>query len=166
MPGGRPTKFTPETVKKLLEAVRLGNYRETACKYAGISHQTLRNWIHLAQRPDAPPEYVEFLEALERAEAEAEVEDLGLILRAAREGTWQAAAWRRERKNPERWGRRDATRMELTGADGGPLDVRVGLGVDQLAIEGLAAALAARAEVQGLGVGDLGDLVVDVEVVD
>jgi hypothetical protein len=142
---GRPTKFTPDRVKKLLDAIQGGNYRETACKYAGISHQTLRNWIHIAQRPDAPSEYVEFLEALERAEAEAEIFDIGLIRRAARDGgQWQAAAWMRERKNPERWGRRDATKIELTGADGGPVEVRHGAALDVQAMESLANVLLAR----------------------
>jgi len=34
--------------------------------------------------------------------------------------TWQAAAWKLERRNQDRWGRK---RVELTGADGSPLEV-------------------------------------------
>ena len=152
---GRPTKFTPERTERLLEAIRAGNYRITACQYAGIAKQTLRNWIAIAQGPDAPPEYIDFLAALEKAEADAEAYDLALIRNAARgekdetgeytvKPQWQAAAWRLERKNPERWGRRDATKIELTGADGGPVDMNVTLGVDDTAIMGLALSLAAR----------------------
>ena len=33
---GRPTKFTEQTRKKILWALRLGNYRKTAAEYAGI----------------------------------------------------------------------------------------------------------------------------------
>lgn len=158
MPGGRPTKFTPERVERFLTAIKAGHYRNTACDYAGISFQTLRNWIKIAEGPDAPPEYLEFLDSLKKAEADAEVFDLALIRRAATgekdettgeylvKPQWQAAAWRLERKNPEKWGRRDATKVELTGADGGPLDVRVALGVDQTAIEGLLGVLAVRAQ--------------------
>jgi transposase len=145
MPGGRPTKFTPERVDKLLSALKSGNYRTVACQYAGISTATLHNWIKIAEGPDAPPEYVEFLDALNKAEAQAEVVDISIIRQAAHNGQWQAAAWIRERKNPERWGRRDVSKLELTGADGGPVDVRVGIGVDQSSILGLAAALEDRA---------------------
>lgn len=152
---GRPTKFTPDRTERLIEAIRAGNYRITACQYAGISKHTLRNWIAIAQGPDAPPEYLDFLDALEKAEAEAEAYDLALIRNAARgekdangeyttKPQWQAAAWRLERKNPERWGRRDATKIELTGADGGPVDMNVTLGVDDTAIMGLALSLVAR----------------------
>jgi transposase len=145
MPGGRPTKFTPERTTKLITALRAGNYRDTACKYAGISFQTLRNWIKIAESPDAPAEYVEFLDAIEKAEAEAEMVDIGIIRQAAQEGQWQAAAWVRERKNPERWGRRDASKIELTGSDGGPVDMRVAMGVDAVSISGLVSVLEARA---------------------
>jgi transposase-like protein len=141
---GRPTKFNPERCEKIITALRGGNYRETACKYAGISNQTLRNWLKQAENPDAPPEYMEFLCAVEKAEADAEVADIALIRRSAQDGQWQAAAWIRERKNPERWGRRDASKIEVTGADGGPVDMRVTLGVDMSAIEGLALKLEGR----------------------
>lgn len=156
---GRPTKFTPETIKKLLTALSQGNYRETACRYAGISHQTLRNWIAKAETPDAPPEYVEFLEALEKAEADAEVLDIAIIRQAAQGGTWQAAAWIRERKNPERWGRREASKVEVSGPDGGPIELRATLGVDTVAIETLAASLERRSR-------ELEESVIDVDPVD
>jgi len=161
-PAGRPTKFTPETRDRILTALRAGNYRETACHYAGISHQTLRNWILKADTPDAPPEYIEFLEAIERAEAEAEMVDIGLIRQAAQGGTWQAAAWVRERKNPERWGRRERTSVELSGPDGGPVQVGVGVHVDVAAIEGLAEVLEQRA----LAAAQVEAEVVDVEPLD
>ena len=121
----------------------------------------MRNWLKIAQGPDAPPEYVEFFEALEKAEADAEVFDIALIRQAAQGGSWQAAAWIRERKAPDRWGRKDASKVEVTGPDGGPIDMKVTLGVDQTAIEGLALALAARQEQRALG-----EPVVDAEVVE
>ena len=167
MPGGRPTKFTPERTDKLLQALRGGNYRDTACKYAGISHQTLLNWLKIGHQPDAPPEYLEFVEAVEKAEADAEVFDIALIRQAAQGGNWQAAAWIRERKDPAKWGRRDVAKVELTGSDGGPLDFRVAMGVDQSAIEGLAEVLALRAG-GGFGAGFVEGLggVVDAGLVD
>jgi hypothetical protein len=144
-PVGRPSKFTEETRSKILAALRGGNYREVACRYAGVSYQTFRNWLKMGEDPSSPPEYQEFLEAVEKAEADAEVADIALIRKAAQEGSWTAAAWMRERKNPERWGRKDRAAVELTGAGGGPVDVRVLHGVDVTTIEGLASALARRA---------------------
>ena len=169
---GRPSKFTPERTEKVLHALRAGNYRETACRYAGISYTTFRKWLMTAEQPDAPPEYIEFAEAVEKAEADAEIFDLAIIRRASQDqhddngdlvskGSWQAAAWIRERKNPERWGRREATKVEVTGAEGGPVQMQVSHLVDVTAIEGLAAALERRALERGDEV-----VVVDAEVVE
>lgn len=156
MPPGRPTKFTEETRNKIITALRGGNYRPIAAQYAGIAPSTLRKWLLTAQDPSAPPEYLEFLAAVEKAEADAEIADIALIRKAAQDGTWSAAAWIRERKNPERWGRRDRTQVELTGVDGGPLDVRVSVGADVDSIVSLAAVLAGRfAERQDPVAGEL-----------
>jgi hypothetical protein len=141
---GRPTKFTAARCEKVISALQAGNYREVACRHAGISVQTLRNWVKLSQNPDADPAYLQFVEAMEKAEADAEVADIALIRGAAGGGQWQAAAWIRERKNPERWGRRDASKIEVSGPGGGPVDMRVALGVDSSAIEGLALLLEGR----------------------
>ena len=146
---GRPTKFTPETRKLLLDALSAGNYRNVACAYAGIHYSTLNEWLLRADDPDSDPEYAEFSDAVRKAEASAEVRDIALIETAAREGTWQAAAWLRERKNPERWGRRERTQVEVSGSGGGPLELAVGVGLDVSAIEGLLGALVRRRE--GLG---------------
>jgi len=40
----RPTKLTPAVQKKIVDAIKAGNYMETAAAYAGISKQTLYNW--------------------------------------------------------------------------------------------------------------------------
>jgi len=90
-----------------------------------------------------------FVEAMEKAEADAEVADIALIRGAAGGGQWQAAAWIRERKNPERWGRRDASKVEVSGVGGGPVDLRVALGVDSSSIVGLALLLEGRRGVGG-----------------
>lgn len=95
-----------------------------------------------------PSLYAKLSDAIEKATADAELADVEIIDRHAKGFTatkttekvrmvgggyqvierttetverrdWQAAAWRLERKNPGRWGRRD--RRELTGADGNAL---------------------------------------------
>ena len=97
--------FTPETREKILGALRAGNYRVAACKFAGISDETFRVWINAGKRGD-PGGYVEFLEQVKQAEAQAEASLVATIRKAAGDH-WQAAAWLLERKFVTRWGRRD-----------------------------------------------------------
>ena len=113
---GRPTDLTPEVQKKICDFLRLGNYRETAARAAGVHERTVRTWLKWGLEKKKPI-YEQFLEACEKAEAEAEAMGLGVIARAAQAGDWKAMAWRLERKHPERWGLKRS--MELSGKAGG-----------------------------------------------
>lgn len=104
MPGGRPTKLTAVTQQAIVQALRAGNYLETAAAYAGVSKQSIYTWIKRGQKGE--PKYQEFLDAIEKAQADSETRDVAIIAKAA-ETQWQASAWRLERKFPERWGRRE-----------------------------------------------------------
>lgn len=123
--GGRPTKLTPELQAKIVSAIAAGNYMETAAAYAGISRDSLYEWLKRGRKERLRIEagmpknrretrYAEFSEAVEKSMAQAEVADIAVIGMAAASGQWQAAAWRLERKYPEKYGRRD--RMELSAA--------------------------------------------------
>lgn len=118
---GRPSKLTPELQERIVQAIRAGNYIETAAAYAGIAKSTLYDWLKRGARAKTG-KYRAFSDAVQRALAEAEVRDVAIIGKAAQE-QWQAAAWRLERKFPERWGRKD--RHEVTGESGGPLTIKV-----------------------------------------
>ncbi len=102
---GRPTKMTADRVARLQEALRGGHTRVTAAALAGIGTSTLYAWMAAANRPDAAPEFVEFLDAIKTAEVEAE-DALLAIIRDAAAKQWQAAAWILERRHPDNWGRR------------------------------------------------------------
>lgn len=121
---GRRSKLTPERKQKLVDALKGGNYRQTAALYAGIGVSTFYRWLEIGEadleRDKQSPER-ELLEAVKEAEAQAEIAAIALISRAAADGSWQAAAWRLERKYPDRWGRRE--RHEHTGVDGGPITI-------------------------------------------
>lgn len=108
--GGRPTKLNPELQEKICQAIRAGNYIETAAAYAGVNKSTLYDWLKRGGRAKSG-KYKEFSNAVEKALAEAEVRDVFIIGKAAEEN-WQAAAWRLERKFPERWGRKERLRSE------------------------------------------------------
>jgi transposase len=128
------SKLTPERQSRIVEALTQGNYMETSARYAGITPQGMYKWLNRgnAERSrindgDEPQPkenvYVDFVEAVEKARAQSEMRNVGLIQKAAVDGTWQASAWWLERSFPKRWGRSD--RVEHTGADGGPLEVQV-----------------------------------------
>lgn len=118
-PLGRPAKLTPAAQRKFLSAVKIGTPYETCCKLAGISYQTFMNWRRRAEAaaatsaktgepiPAAEVPFVEFLEALDAANAEAERVCLARINTAGRRGDWRADAFLLERRIPERYGRRD-----------------------------------------------------------
>lgn len=130
----RPTKLTPELQENVLKVIRSGNYIETACAYVGINKSTFYDWLkrgarekdRVAKNPrarvrkDEQP-FVDFSNAVEKALAHAEIRDVAIIGKAAEEN-WQAAAWRLERKFPDRWGRKDKYALEHSGKDGGPIE--------------------------------------------
>ena len=91
---GRPSKFTVERQERILDAIRGGNYIETAALAAGVGKSTFYEWLD---------RYLEFADAVKEARAAAELRYLAIVERASAE-TWQAAAWWLERSFPERWG--------------------------------------------------------------
>jgi transposase len=102
----RPSKYTPEAVERIVEALEQGATYEAAAAHAGVHYDTLNEWRK---------EFPEFSEALKGAEAKAELHWLEQIEAAAADGAWQAAAWRLERRYPARWGRRERVeRVDMT----------------------------------------------------
>jgi transposase len=103
------SKLTPELQEKLINLLRRGNYIETAAACSGIHKDTFYHWMKRGARGDKA--YVAFAEAVHRAMAESEAMDLAIIQRASTT-QWQAAAWRLERRFPEKYGRRDASKID------------------------------------------------------
>ena len=106
----RPTKLTAETQEKIVRAIRAGNYPEVAAAHAGIHPATHYRWMERgALEGDAPEDdpYRHYRAEVERALADSEAAEVGLIVKAARDGDWRAAAWVLERRFGDRWGRRD-----------------------------------------------------------
>lgn len=99
----RPTKYDDEVAKKICSYLRQGNTRKAACAASGISDQTFANW---------QKRYLDFLERVKKAEAEAETAHVENIAHAART-YWQASAWWLERRHREDWGRRDQLDVNL-----------------------------------------------------
>lgn len=148
MPGGRPTKLTPGLQKRIVGAIRRGCYIETAAALTEVHRDTFYEWMKRGAR-ETEGIYQVFSVAVERALADSEREDLAVVEKASRgyevvktkvviykDGTteettekstkfdWQAAAWRLERRFPERWGRGDRDLEKRIAALEGQLNAR------------------------------------------
>jgi len=118
----RAITLNDDIQERIVKALHAGNYQETAARYGGIGESTFYKWMARGlEEPDS--KYGKFREAVENAKAASEVNDVALITQASNNGTWQAAAWKLERKFPQKWGR--VTRTEITGAEGKPISVEV-----------------------------------------
>ena len=95
MPGGRPTKFTPELAHTICVHVRYGCPLEMAAAAEGVSAETVRRW---RQR------YPAFAAQVEQARASCTVHLLRCLNKAALAGNWRAAAWLLERTRPANYG--------------------------------------------------------------
>ncbi len=102
-------------IEKLSLAIARTLYVETAAALVGVHRVTLWRWLKRGRGaardaaraekavPAADAVYARLAEAVERTLAEEEAADLDII-KAAAPQQWTAAAWRRERRNAERWG--------------------------------------------------------------
>ncbi len=107
----RPTKLTPQLQAKICDAIRVGCYVETAAAYCGISKDTFYRWLRQGAKAKSGI-YKDFSDAVEKAMADAEFRDVMIISNAAT-SDWKAAAWKLERRAPERWGRRDRVSADI-----------------------------------------------------
>ena len=130
---GRPSKLTPERQEKLVEAIQAGNYYTSACAYAEIAYSNFRQWMIKGEAEESG-KYRDFHEAIKKAEAAAELRNVGVIQQAGID-TWQAAAWWLERRYPDRWGKQERLDLKHAGK------VEVEHGVDVAGANALLAAL-------------------------
>lgn len=121
MPGGRPSKLTPERQERIVELIRAGNYMEIAAQAAGIDVSTLYRWLQRGEKARSGP-YRQFRDAVMRARVEAEARAVVVVQKAALTD-WRAASWWLERAFPDRWGRRQ--KLEHSGPQGGPIPAEV-----------------------------------------
>jgi len=105
------SKYTPERVERIVGSVRKGLPFTTSAALGGISESTFYQW---------QKDYPEFSEAIKAAEAEAEER---LVEQISLDPSWQSKAWILERRHPDRWGRVDRNKVELTGRGGDPIQV-------------------------------------------
>ena len=128
---GRKTKLDEKRLKKVVEGITAGLPYDTACALAGITYQTFLNWMRAGEAAESG-KFFEFFEEVKKAEAIAESVHIANIKNAGKSGVWQADAWMLERRHPEKWGRREQIKQEISGPDGGPIEHIIGLTDDEL----------------------------------
>ncbi len=118
---GRPLKLTPTIQTRICKLIRDGNFRCVAARAAGVGVTTLTTWLARGKRRKTGP-YRAFRAALLEAEQEAEIKMVARVVKASAKDA-KHAEWWLERKRPDRWGRKDKSKVELTGADGKPFQI-------------------------------------------
>ena len=143
--GGRPSELTPEIQQKIVGAIMVNGYVETAAAFAGIHKDTFYDWLKRGARASRG-KYKEFSDAVGKAMAEAEVRMSMVVAKAAngydvlekktvtgqdRDGNPihtitesnrhefdpRAAEWWLERARPQRWGYA-TPQMRIMATDG------------------------------------------------
>lgn len=118
---GRRALLSRPLIKRLCQYISEGNTRKTAANLCGVGESTLYKWLGEADL--GKPLALELVEALKRADSEAE-QFMVSIIRKATFDNWTAAAWFLERRHPGAWARQDRTKVELTGNDGEPVAIK------------------------------------------
>ncbi len=116
-----PSKFTPETIGKILTLVRGCVPVSTAARASGISYETLKEW---RRRGSSEPEsvYAEFAAAIDEAVASAEVV-MVTIVRDASTSDVKAAQWMLERRFQGRWSPSSKSKVEAKVEHSGSVDL-------------------------------------------
>jgi len=115
-------------IRAFLRSMAAGNYLDTAADVAGISKQTVYNWIKRGEAHERP--YDRFLDAYKKACATAEANAVHEVRTAGKAGPqhWTASMTFLERRFPERWARRQDRET------GPQVVVQIGATPDQVAL--------------------------------
>lgn len=119
--GGRPSKADDECMKKILDGIKAGLSYEGACGLARVSYNTFNRWRQWGEKGTSE-KFRKFCEELSYAEAVAEAEQLKKI---KDDPDTKYACWILERRFPERWGRRDQLKQEISGPNNEPIKQEV-----------------------------------------
>jgi hypothetical protein len=117
---GRPPKLTRELIAQIADVVRAGNYLDTAARYCGVTRASFHEWMKRGHEQTRGL-YRDFLDALERAQAEADVRDHANITKAGARD-WRASAEHLRLRHPQRYAKKQ---IDVGNADGKAFGVSV-----------------------------------------
>jgi hypothetical protein len=109
-------KLDEQMHEKIVRDLRRGSYQKVAAQKAGIGWSTFTAWISRGEMEEArvaegfdpiesEQKYLLFKRDVDIARAAAEIEAVGEVRDAGKNGSWQASAWFLERSFPQRWAR-------------------------------------------------------------
>lgn len=137
--GRKTALLKPDLEQNLLDYIRIGTPVRVAVASAGVAEKSFYSWMArgLAERErlalskgvkENPSEliFLQFLQQVERARAEAVTKKIAVIAKSGNDGDWRAAAWWLERQMGEEFGRTD--RVEIGGTNGEPIKIQVEMG--------------------------------------
>ncbi len=131
MARGRRTKCTAERTKEIAEKVRIGLTHEVAARSCGVSASAFYEWtargraererlkLKGSRRRKKEKPYLEFVDTMEQAEAEAEAFHIERI----KSGGPTGSQWIATRRWPDRWGTK--TQVDVKRTEGPQVRVYV-----------------------------------------
>jgi hypothetical protein len=183
--GGKKRKVGGEEITtceilgpSIVDLIRAGMRPSMAAQAAGIAKSTISGWIKRGseeqwriENGEEPNKlekpYLEFVQSMMKAEAEAQAGLVVAWFREARQGDWKAAQAFLAKRWPDEWSDSSTVKLEVTGAGGGPIqsEMRHSLKEDE---EKKRAVLEALVEAGDLPPNVLGawDGIEDAEVID
>ena len=125
MATGRPTKCTPELIKRAESLMAEGHYAVTVARHLGIGTSTWYDWMNWADDPEKDDIYSEFSEAVTRGETKAELDAVTALRDAAigKNADWRANLEYLKRRFRDRWS--EKIEQELSGPGGGSLQIEL-----------------------------------------
>jgi choline dehydrogenase-like flavoprotein len=137
--GRKKALLQPDLEQTLLDYIRIGTPVRVAVASAGVSERSFYSWVNRgraererlatvkgAKQNASEVVFVQFLQSVERAKAEAITKKVAVIAKSGNDGDWRAAAWWLERQMPEEFGKTD--RVEIGGTNGEAIKIQVEIG--------------------------------------
>jgi hypothetical protein len=114
---GRPLKYTEERAEEAIEAAKIGASIAGCGRAAGVSRDTIENWLDKAMDEDYDDIPLDFFASFMRARWQGEQE----LLKEAREKDGHASFQQYLLSTSFKY--KKTEKKELTGEDGGPVEV-------------------------------------------
>lgn len=116
----------------IVDLIRAGMRPSMAAQATGIAKSTISGWIKRGSEElwridngEEPLElekpYLDFVQGMMKAEAEAQAGLVVAWFREARQGDWKAAQAFLAKRWPDEWGDSNTLKVEVSGAGGGPI---------------------------------------------
>ena len=113
----RPTKLTPEVHDAIIKDIGNGVTFVDAAGAAGIDRTTFFNWMKWGEKAKSGV-YFDFFNACKAAQAQARKKFTLVIAKASADGDWRAALEYLKRHDPDNWGDKSQTDVNLRTPDG------------------------------------------------